>query len=191
MGDPYTILGVRRNATADEVKKAYRELAVKYHPDKYVGNSLAELAEAKMKEINEAYDAILKEREGGNNYDYGSQQPGRTSKRHIRVLIERSRLDEAETALRLCVPHERDAEWYFLMGSIAYRRGWFDEAQRNWNTAVTMEPNNPEYRQAYYRVRQNPFTDYNRPGNMGEQGCSACDCCTAMLCADCLCGFCR
>ena len=54
-----------QSASDDEIKKAYRELARKYHPDNYQNNPLADLAEEKMKEINEAYDAITKQRAGG------------------------------------------------------------------------------------------------------------------------------
>ena len=71
MNDPYVTLGVPRTATKEEVKKAYRELARKYHPDNYVNNPLADLAQEKMKEINEAYDAIEKEMaNGGSAYQY-------------------------------------------------------------------------------------------------------------------------
>ena len=65
MKDPYSVLGVSQSASDEEVKKAYRELARKYHPDNYQNNPLADLAEEKMKEINEAYDAITKQRSGG------------------------------------------------------------------------------------------------------------------------------
>ena len=61
MRDPYSVLGISQNASDDEVKKAYRELARKYHPDNYHDNPLADLAQEKMKEINAAYDAIQRE----------------------------------------------------------------------------------------------------------------------------------
>ena len=54
MNDPYKILGVSQNATDDEIKKAYRNLARKYHPDNFAGSAMAELAEEKMKQLNEA-----------------------------------------------------------------------------------------------------------------------------------------
>ena len=62
MKDPYEVLGVSRNASEQEIKAAYRELAKKYHPDNYQNNPLADLAQEKMREINEAYDEIVKER---------------------------------------------------------------------------------------------------------------------------------
>ena len=80
MTDPYKILGVSRDATDDEIKKAYRELARKYHPDNYANSPLADLAEEKMMEINTAYSDIQKARaagssgqtaSSGNSYDGG------------------------------------------------------------------------------------------------------------------------
>ena len=62
MNDPYQILNIPPTATDEEVKRAYRDLARKYHPDNYHDNPLADLAQEKMKEINEAYDQIQKQR---------------------------------------------------------------------------------------------------------------------------------
>ena len=62
--DPYKVLGITPQTSDDDVKRAYRELARKYHPDNYVNNPLADLAEARMKEINEAYDMIMDQRSG-------------------------------------------------------------------------------------------------------------------------------
>jgi curved DNA-binding protein len=63
--DYYDILGVSRNATEDEIKKAYRKLALKYHPDRNKGNKEAE---ERFKEINEAY-AVLSDKEKRQQYD--------------------------------------------------------------------------------------------------------------------------
>ena len=77
--DPYKVLGVTPQTSDDDVKRAYRELARKYHPDNYVNNPLADLAQEKMKEINEAYDAITKERANGGTQYKTYSQPGSTS----------------------------------------------------------------------------------------------------------------
>jgi DnaJ like chaperone protein len=60
----YIILGVDRTATDEEIKKAYRKLAVKYHPDKvnYLGEDIRKKAKEKFQQVNEAYEAIKKER---------------------------------------------------------------------------------------------------------------------------------
>ena len=91
MKDPYAVLGVGQNASDEEIKKAYRELARKYHPDNYANNPLADLAEEKMKEINEAYDAINKMRSGtyrggqSASYQGGYQQQysGKSDRSHV------------------------------------------------------------------------------------------------------------
>ena len=83
--DPYRELGVDRNASDEEIKKAYRELVKKYHPDKYADNDLKDLASEKLKKINAAYDEIQKMRQnkqssggyGASGYGgYGSYQSG-------------------------------------------------------------------------------------------------------------------
>ena len=59
MKDPYKVLGIPTNASEAQIKEAYRELAKKYHPDKYQDNPLSELAEEKFQEVNEAYDMLM------------------------------------------------------------------------------------------------------------------------------------
>ena len=78
MNDPYKVLNVSPSASDEEVKKAYRDLARKYHPDNYHDNPLADLAQEKMKEINEAYDTIQRQRHGrgGAGGGYAQQQSG-------------------------------------------------------------------------------------------------------------------
>jgi DnaJ like chaperone protein len=59
--DPYKILGIERNATPEEVKQAYRQLANKYHPDKvaYLGDEFKKLAERRFKDIQKAYQELV------------------------------------------------------------------------------------------------------------------------------------
>ena len=76
MSDPYKVLGVSRSATDEEIKDAYRKLAKKYHPDQYTESPLKELADEKMKEINEAYDTITAQRRGGSRGGYNAGYGG-------------------------------------------------------------------------------------------------------------------
>ena len=194
MRDPYSVLGVSQSASDDEVKKAYRELARKYHPDNYQNNPLADLAEEKMKEINEAYDTITKQRSGASSGGYGGYQQSyqqgyqqRTSNpayAQVRSLINAGDLAQAEQLLYGVV--QRDGEWYFLSGSIAYRKGWLDEAMQNYVRAVQMEPNNMEYRQALSVMQRGTMGGYRPAGY--TTGMDAMDCCTTMMCLNCLCG---
>lgn len=71
MYDPYTILGVSQSATEEEIKKAYRSLSRRYHPDANVNNPQKEQAEEKFKEIQQAYQQIMREREQGASGGYG------------------------------------------------------------------------------------------------------------------------
>ncbi|NLJ89601.1 MAG: J domain-containing protein [Clostridiales bacterium] len=75
MTDPYRVLGVSRDASDDEIKKAYRRLSRKYHPDSNVNNPNKEAAEEKFKEIQAAYEQIMYERSGGTRgrNAYGGQ----------------------------------------------------------------------------------------------------------------------
>ncbi|MDD6478770.1 MAG: DnaJ domain-containing protein [Oscillospiraceae bacterium] len=189
MKNPYSVLGVPKNATDEEIKNAYRELARKYHPDNYTDNPLSDLASEKMKEINDAYDAIMNERKGRTNknnssYNYSSA----SSFPEVRNLINQGRLEEAQEVLDGVAPNMRDAEWYFLNGTVLYRRGWFDSAFTSFATACRMNPNNPEYQNAYrnaQRQSQNQYNPYRSYGTAAS--CNSCDCCTNLLCADCCC----
>ena len=73
---------------------------------------------------------------------------------------------------------QKDGEWYFLSGSIAYRKGWLDEALQNYTRAVQMEPGNMEYRQALAMMQRGAMGGY-RPMGYSSAGC---DPCTTYLC---------
>ena len=170
MTDPYEVLNVPRTATDDEIKKVYRELARKYHPDNYHDNPLADLAQEKMKEINAAYDAIQRERSGRasgpassggyqyqgqsyGGYQYQQRTAGSSAFYQVRMAINRNDLGMAEQLLGRIEDH--NGEWNYLMGTICYRRGWVDEARRYYQTACQMDPGSPEYRQALNFVENN------------------------------------
>ena len=72
MRDPYQVLGVSRNATEEEIKKAYKALSRKYHPDANINNPNKDKAEEMFKEIQQAYQQVMKERTEGYRYGSGS-----------------------------------------------------------------------------------------------------------------------
>lgn len=207
MNDPYKILGVPEDASDEEIKKAYRELARKYHPDNYHDNPLEDLAQEKMKEINAAYEQITKERAsgrrtggaggayGGGSYGYGGYQSyggygssqsysGQSSVlQQARISINTGNISRAEALLANYSDH--NAEWNFLKGVVCYRRGWMDEALRYYRTAVQMDPGNAEYRQALDYMEGTDDTAY-RPGGSFGTLCSG-NPCLSMCCLYTLC----
>ena len=192
MNDPYQILGVPETATDEEVKRAYRELARKYHPDNYHDNPLADLAQEKMKDINAAYEQITKMRSGGrsggNGYSsaggysgyqqYGGQSAsGSSVLQQVRIAIQTGNISRAEALLANYSDH--NAEWNFLRGAVCYRRGWMDEAKRYYQTACQMDPGNAEYRSALDFMENAGQTAY-RPngGTFGTEFCGGNPCLT-------------
>lgn len=191
---PYEVLGVNETDDEDTIKRAYRDLVKKYHPDKYVNNPLSDLASEKLKEINQAYDTIMNKKEasknGGGGYYQNTQNgagyswDGTDSFQAVRLLISQSRLAEAEQMLyRL----PQDAQWHYLMGVVYQRKGWADRAAAEFSQAVNMDPSNMEY-QAAFNGMHNQNQAYRNYGPAATGcGCSTCDCCTNLICADCCC----
>lgn len=197
MKSPYEILGVSETAGDDDIKRAYRELAKKYHPDNYNDSPLADLAEEKMKEINEAYDQICEMRRNGTGSSASSGSYGtgssytQTSYPDVRSYINSGRLDDALEILNGVAADKRNAEWYFLMGIIFSRKGWSEQANTYFQEAHRRDPSNAEFTAAVNNM--NARRTYNNPGyNTADNnmGCSVCDICSAVMCADCMCNCC-
>ncbi len=190
MNDPYQVLGVPETATDAEVKKAYLNLARKYHPDNYHDNPLADLAQEKMKEINAAYEQITKQRSGASSggsaggYGYGQRsssyqsygaQSSSSVLQQVRMAINAGNISRAEALLANYSDH--NAEWNFLRGAVCFRRGWLDEARRYYQTACQMDPGNAEYRQALDYMENGTQQAYHpNGGSFGTEYCGANPC---------------
>lgn len=203
---PYEVLGVSPNASDEEIKKAYRDLTRKYHPDANVNNPLADLAEEKFKEVQEAYDMIMRERERGGSYGYGYQgsyQSGGSSyggyqsggsygnssyggQQEVELqavynFINSRRFREALNVLDR-MPN-RNAQWYYLSAAANAGIGNNIVATDHARQAVNMEPNNPQYRQLLNQLEWNSQRYRNSPFG-GGYGTNNSNCGTGNLCCD-------
>ncbi len=180
--NPYEVLGVSSNATDAEIKAAYYDAVRKYHPDQYKDNPLSDLAEEKLKEINQAYDEIQKMRGGSSGGSNNSTYAGNNVYSSVRAKINAGDINGAEAILNGM--QANDAEWYYLKGVIFRMRGWHEEANRYFAQSYSMNPNNGEYARAYQEG--NARTAYYTR-NAGRSGDSTCNCLSSLCLADCCC----
>ncbi|MBR7165188.1 MAG: DnaJ domain-containing protein [Clostridia bacterium] len=188
MKDPYQILGVSPNATDDEVKKAYRDLAKKYHPDNYANTEFSDIANEKMQQINEAYDSILQLRASGSSSATQSGTGDSSRFQRIRELISARRFTEADVLLD--GEQVRPAEWYYLKGLCAMSRQAYNDASSYFGRACRMDPTNAEYASMYQKFRGAQFSYGNYTPSAQGRECNTCDVCNTLICADCLCECC-
>lgn len=172
MFNPYEVLGVSPSASDEEIKKAYRALSRKYHPDANVNNPNKTQAEEKFKQVQQAYDQIMKEKQqgysyGGNSYNYGNTGGGaygyggnRTYEGYSRGTrndsiqmqaaanyISNRHYAEALNVLNSIPFAERGARWYYFSAMANAGTGNNVTAKEHIDRAVTLEPSNMEYRQ--------------------------------------------
>ena len=237
MQDPYRVLGVSPNASEDEIKKSYRTLAKKYHPD--VNNGSPQ-AEARMKEVNEAYSQIMKMRREGNGgassgqgsyggaggygsaYGYGGgssygnaggyggygssggygnyggyagQQSSYSTNPQFTAARNYVRAGHYQEAMHVLEGiRERSAEWYYLSGEASLGLGNRVAALNYARQAVSMDPNNFEYRALLARI-EGKNTGYQSNGSPFNAQQFVCRnplglCCLMSLLCNCCCGGC-
>ncbi|MGL5439710.1 MAG: J domain-containing protein [Filifactoraceae bacterium] len=189
--DPYEVLELSRNASLEEVKKAYRRLAKMYHPDQYINNPLSELAKEKFIEVQEAYDKIMNGNSAGNGYSGGSSNQGSYSYQgksfslsEIRAMVDNGDMFNAKLALGTFA--QKTAEWYFLSGLVDIKLGSYNSGLNYLQMAAQMEPLNQEYKNTFERIKQQvggyqkSYVNYNRGGS-SPLGC----CCQMFICDSC------
>ncbi|MDR2131723.1 MAG: J domain-containing protein [Clostridiales Family XIII bacterium] len=200
MNNPYEILGIKEGASKEEIKAAYKAQVKKYHPDKHQDNPLYELAEEKLQEINEAYEYLMKNgggasrgggyASGGRAGSAGSGAASTPEFQDVRSAIDRGDLARAQEVLSRSAV--RNGEWYFLTAMLSLRRGWYNEAVTNLQTAISMEPSNFEYRSAMNNLMARTGAYRGGAHDRGYQDPNSqlcrflqCWCCADMLC-DCI-----
>lgn len=172
MKNPYEVLGVPENASEEEIKKAYRKLSRQYHPDANINNPNKAQAEEKFKEIQQAYQQIMRMRETGETWQgssygggssrgyggYGSYGGGYGDSRQSSSWSEEDvRLQAAENYIRsrhfaealnvLSGINQRNARWYYLSAMANAGQGNNIVAKDHAQRAFAMEPDNFQYRQ--------------------------------------------
>lgn len=182
MIDPYKVLGVDRNASDDEIKKAYRNLSRKYHPDANINNPNKKQAEERFKEVQQAYDQILKEKENGFGEEafdgYYRQQNDFNQNETLNYYraaagyIQNGYYHEALNVLANI--KDKSGQWYYLSAIANARLGNNVLALEHARAAVEMEPYNGQYQMLlrqlqmgseWYQSRQAPFEYHTINGN--------------------------
>lgn len=181
MLNPYEVLGVTASASDEEIKKAYRNLSRKYHPDANINNPNKAQAEEKFKQVQMAYDQIMKEKQQGYSYSnsgnrsYGySGYSGYADSDSIQMqaaanYISNRHYAEALNVLNSIPFAERKARWYYYSAMANAGIGNNVTAKEQINRAVTLEPSNMEYRQFKQHLDfggtwyQNMGQSYERP----------------------------
>ena len=202
MTDPYQVLGVPRNASDDEIKKAYRALSRKYHPDANVNNPNKEQAEEKFKQVQQAYDQIMKEKQQGGGYGGGYSQNGGYSYGSNRSYQRAGDSVQMQAAANYIVNHcyaealnvlngipfaERSARWYYYSAMANQGAGNNIVAREHATRAVEMEPSNLEYRQ-FKQHLDNGGAWYSSMGSSYERPyASAGNWCLSMLLLNMIC----
>ncbi len=212
--DAYSILGVDKTASREEVDAKYQQLRSKYQKERFQVGEAGEEAAENLQRIEVAYRDILAEREeqdkannvntasadsDNSSYNRDTQSQNSTNAdqyERIMQMLKQDRLDEAQSMLDNC--DQRDAEWHYLQSILFYKRNWFLESKKQLEFALQLEPNNQRYRDSLDKLNKilasntispEQLRTNSRPaGNeygYGNGTCTGNACCDCMLCNAC------
>lgn len=202
VSDPYKVLGVTPNASDDDIKKAYRQLSRKYHPDANINNPNKAQAEEKFKEIQTAYDQIMKAKENGTSaYGYddrgyggfaGTDNPNMKRMSAAMDYLSHGYYKEALNVLDGMEEH--NARWYYLHSLANRGLGNSINAKQDANMAHQLEPTNTEYAQLVAALENGADWYFNAGQPYGgaiyqPDDCSSCltKLCWLSMCSGCCC----
>lgn len=205
MIDPYQVLGVSRSASDEEIKKAYRNLSRRYHPDANINNPNKEQAEEKFKQVQQAYDQIMKEKQQGTGYGnsaggyggfggFGGAQSGGYQEESSRMQAAANYINnryyrEAMNVLNDIPFSERQGRWYYYSAMSNQGMGNTATALEHIRRAVELEPSNIQYRQ-YQQHLEYGGTWYTTMGSGYERPYSGQDWCMKMILLNLFCNCC-
>lgn len=198
MRDPYSVLGLDREATSEMLIGRYQELKAQYSEGRYMPGDAGDEAAQNLSELEEAWRIISERIEAEKKTGDGSDLA------YVDVLIKEGRYDEAQRKLDSLA--DRNAEWHYLQSIVYYKREWLTECKVQLEAAVSLDPSNQKYRTALDRLNQvigNPNTNadalnegvkgtYYQDEQMRQQGAgnALSNCCLVYcltsLCCDCM-----
>ncbi len=190
--DPYSVLGISPSASDDEIKKAYRELSRKYHPDTNTNNPLADLAEEKFKQVQEAYQQIMNERENGGQSSTSYSSAGYSGQDDPKMAAAANYINSRhynEALNVLSGISDRNGRWYYFNAVAHAGLGNNMEAMNYARQAVNMEPNNREFSNLLNQLQRGGQRYQNNSAGYGYGGssCGTGNFCCDLWCADSLC----
>lgn len=179
MSNPYQILGVSPNSTNEDIKKAYRTLSRKYHPDANINNPNAEQAEEKFKQVQQAYQEIMEQRENGFSYHFHNEQNDHSSEAlHMNAAANYIRSRHYHEAIHvLNTISNQNALWHYYYAISQNGLGNNVSALEHAKKAVFLEPSNGNYQNlvahlemgtSWYQTMQAP---YGMPSATGTGFC--------------------